>query len=89
MSIAIVEVLGDIMPHAVEISDATARLSQLIARAEAGEDVIVGRDGVPVARIVPVSKSIDDTIALMRRERAQRPHVPAADVRAAKEHGRP
>ena len=77
------------MPHAVEISDATARLSLLIARAEAGEDVIIARDGVPVARIVPVSKSIDDTIALMRRERAQRPHVHASDVRAAKEHGRP
>ena len=77
------------MPHAVEISDATARLSQLIALAEAGEDVIIARDGVPVARIVPVSKSIDDTIALMRQERAQRPHAHASDVRAAKEHGRP
>ena len=76
------------MPRTVNVGDAKARLSHLIARAEAGEDVIIARDGVPAARIVPLERPIGETIALMRQERAQRPRVPAADIRAAKEQGR-
>ena len=76
------------MPRTVDIGDAKGQLSQLIALAEAGEDVIVARDGVPVARIVPVARSISETIALMRKERAQRPLIAAADIRADKEQGR-
>ena len=76
------------MRQTVDIKDARARLSQLIARAEAGEDVTIARNGVPVARIVPVAGSIGDTIALMRRERRRRQCVSAADVRNAKEQGR-
>ena len=44
-----------IMPQTVNVGDARARLSHLIACAEAGEDVIIARDGVPAARIVPAS----------------------------------
>ena len=76
------------MPRTFNVEEARARLSQLIARAEAGEDVIIARDGVPAARIVPVEKPIAETVALVRRERAQRPRVPAADIRVAKEQGR-
>ena len=76
------------MPRTVNIAAAKARLSHLIARAEAGEDVIIARDGVPAARIVPVDAPIGDTIALLRRERARRPHVAAAEIRAAREQGR-
>lgn len=76
------------MPRTVNVADAKARLSRLIARAEAGEDVIIARDGVPAARIVPLERPVGETIALMRRERAQRPRIPAADIRAAKEQGR-
>ena len=76
------------MPRTVNVGEAKARLSNLIARAEAGEDVIIARDGVPAVRIVPVERPIAETIALMRRERAQRPRGSAADIRAAKEQGR-
>ena len=76
------------MPHTVEISDATARLAQLIERAEAGEDVTIARDGVPVARIVPVERPISETIGLMRRERGRRQSVSVEDNRTAKEQGR-
>ena len=72
----------------VDVSEAKARLPQLIARAEAGEDVIITREGVRVARIAPVARSIEETIALMRRERSQRPRVGAADIRAATEDSR-
>ena len=60
------------MPRTVNVGDAKAHLSQLIARAEAGEDVIIARDGVPAARIVPWERPIAETIALMRRERAHK-----------------
>ena len=76
------------MPWTINVGDAKARLSHLIARAEAGEDVIIARDGVPAARIVPLDRPVGETIALMRQERAQRPRVPAAEIRAAKEQGR-
>ena len=76
------------MPRIVNVGDAKDRLSQLIARAEAGEDVIIARDGVPVARIVPLERPVGETIASMRQERAQRPRVPAVDIRTAKEQGR-
>ena len=76
------------MPRTVDISDANARFSHLIARAEAGEVVIVARDGIPIARIAPVARSIEETIALMRHERAKRPRVAAADIRAATENSR-
>ena len=76
------------MPWTVNVGDAKARLSHLIARAEAGDDVIIARDGVPAARIVPLERPVGETIALMRQERAQRLSVLAADIRAAKEQGR-
>ena len=76
------------MRQTVDIEHAKARLAQLIALAEAGEDVTITRDGAPVARIVPVAGSIGDTIALMRREWTQRPRVAAADNLAAREQGR-
>ena len=76
------------MPRPINIGDAKARLSHLIARAEAGEDVVIARDGVPAARLVPVNVPLGETIARLRRERARRPQVSAADIRAAKEQGR-
>ena len=76
------------MPGTVNIGEAKAQLSHLIARAEAGEDVIIARDGVPAARIVPLERPLGETIALMRRERSLRARVSAADIRAAKEEGR-
>ena len=76
------------MSQTVNVGEAKAHLSRLIARAEAGEDVVIARDGVPAARIVPLEPSVGETVALMRRERAQRSRVSAADIRAARELGR-
>ena len=38
----------------VNVGQAKTDLSKLLARVEAGEDVEIGRNGVPVARLVPV-----------------------------------
>jgi prevent-host-death family protein len=35
--------------------DAKTKLSQLVERASAGEDIVIARNGTPVARIVPVA----------------------------------
>lgn len=37
----------------VNVGQAKTDLSKLLARVEAGEDVEIARDGVPVARLVP------------------------------------
>jgi prevent-host-death family protein len=38
----------------VNVQEAKTRLSQVLAAAERGEDVVIARDGKPVARLVPV-----------------------------------
>jgi prevent-host-death family protein len=40
----------------VNIHEAKTQLSKLIARVEAGEEIIIARDGSPVARLVAVRK---------------------------------
>jgi prevent-host-death family protein len=38
----------------MNIAEAKAKLSELIARAEAGEQVVIARDGRPVVALAPV-----------------------------------
>jgi prevent-host-death family protein len=40
----------------VNIHEAKTQLSKLIARVEAGEEIVIARDGFPVARLVAVRK---------------------------------
>jgi prevent-host-death family protein len=44
------------MPQ-VGMHEAKTTLSQLVERAEAGEEIIIARNGKPVARLVPVAGS--------------------------------
>jgi len=41
----------------VNVHEAKTQLSRLLARVEAGEEVVIARDGKPVARLVPVAPS--------------------------------
>jgi prevent-host-death family protein len=41
----------------VGMHEAKTKLSQLVERAEAGEDIVIARNGQPVARLVPVSST--------------------------------
>ena len=43
------------MGHQVNMHEAKAQLSQLVARAEAGEEVVIARAGKPAVRLVPVA----------------------------------
>jgi prevent-host-death family protein len=40
----------------VNVGQAKTDLSKLLARAEAGDDVEIARDGVPVAKLVPIER---------------------------------
>ena len=37
--------------------EAKTKLSQLVERAESGEDIVIARNGTPVARLVPVTSA--------------------------------
>lgn len=39
---------------AVNMHEAKSQLSRLVARAEAGEDVVIARDGRPAVRLTPI-----------------------------------
>lgn len=39
----------------VNMHDAKTRLSELVAAAESGEEVVIARDGTPVVRLVTVT----------------------------------
>lgn len=43
------------MTTQVNVQEAKTRLSQLLAGVERGEDVVIARDGRPIARLSPVS----------------------------------
>ena len=39
----------------VNVQEAKTRLSQLLVRAEGGDEVVIARDGTPVVRLVPMA----------------------------------
>lgn len=43
------------VPKPVNISDARARLPELVQRAANGEEIIIARNGEPQARLVPLA----------------------------------
>lgn len=46
------------MVDSVTIHTAKTTLSKLIARVEAGEEVVIARGGTPVAKLVPIARSV-------------------------------
>ena len=52
----------------VGMHEAKTKLSQLVQRAEAGEEIVIARNGKPVARLVPVASrnSLADVYGVWR-----------------------
>jgi len=51
----------------VNIYDAKAQLSQLVARVETGEEIVIARNGKPVAKLVPYErKAPERKLGLMK-----------------------
>ncbi|GAB6040167.1 type II toxin-antitoxin system Phd/YefM family antitoxin [Endothiovibrio diazotrophicus] len=53
--------------------DAKSRLSELVRKAEAGEEVILARGGQPVVKLVPVSLHPNRRLGLWRDALDQQP----------------
>jgi prevent-host-death family protein len=47
------------MTATVNVYEAKTHLSQLIARVEKGEEIILARHGRPIARLVPFTEKVD------------------------------
>jgi prevent-host-death family protein len=54
------------MSEKVNIYEAKTRLSQLVSRAEAGEEIIIARGGRPAARLVPFREAVKRKPGRMR-----------------------
>ena len=79
----------------VGIFEAKSRLSELIERAEAGDEVTITRHGKPVAKIVPAKAEnpIDRAglfreIGVLRRRIKLKKPLTSRDIRQALESGR-
>lgn len=52
------------MSATVNVYEAKSHFSQLLARVEAGEEIVIARNGRPVARLVPIAIRPDRTPGL-------------------------
>lgn len=59
------------MVQTVSDRDAKAQFAAILDRIDHGEEIVITRDGIPVAKVVPVSSTDLDTKA-SARERYQR-----------------
>ena len=50
----------------VNIHEAKTHLSRLLVRVEAGEEVVIARNGKPVARLVNIPKPVDRRFGSMK-----------------------
>jgi prevent-host-death family protein len=54
------------MTELVNIYDAKTQLSRLIDRAAAGDDILIGRAGKPMVRLVPVEDAVPRQPGLLK-----------------------
>lgn len=78
------------MTITIKVGEAKTHLSELLAKVEAGEEVVIARGNEPVARLVKANdpQSRTQLIATIRTERSRRNKVTADEIRAWKEEGR-
>ncbi len=78
--------------HSVGLFEAKTHLSELVARAERGEEVVITRHNRPVARLVPVVAAAADApdrrAAVDALLRAARGRALGFDWRALRDEGR-
>lgn len=72
----------------VTVSDAKAQLTELVRRAEAGEDVVLTRHGQPAVRLVPVrpQRSPEERLKLIRAAQATARPTPGPDAARSQDH---
>jgi prevent-host-death family protein len=79
-----------IMSVTVKVAEAKAHLSELLARVEAGEEIIISRGNDPIAVLSRIRKEnkIETTIAEIRAMRQMAKPVTQEEIRAWRDEGR-
>ena len=79
------------MTLTVEIGEAKARLSELVAKVEAGEEVVIARGDGPVGRLMPMEVDrgalVMDAIETIRALRARARPVTVEEILSWKHEG--
>ena len=78
------------MTEVMKVADAKARLSELLNRVEAGEEIVIARGNVPIARVVPETDrpNPEATPAAMRARRARYGRTTREEIRSWIDEGR-
>ena len=78
------------MTLTVKVGEAKPHLSELLAKVEAGEDVVIARGNEPVARLIRATDTQERRRMLdtLRTERSQRSIVYADEIQTWKNEGR-
>lgn len=78
------------MSITVTIGDAKTRFSELLARAEAGEEIVIARGDEAVAKLTPVRRAADvrAAIAEIRAARAGHAATTAEEILAWRDQAR-
>jgi prevent-host-death family protein len=71
--------VGSLIVVLVNVGQAKTDLSKLLARVEAGEAVEIGRDGVPVARLVRIEPSQSPGARFLAARGSLAGHISVAD----------
>lgn len=78
------------MTITVKVGEAKTHLSDLLAKVEAGEEVIISRGSEPIAKLSRIARKTDiaAAIAEIRAMRAMAKPVTADEIRAWRDQGR-
>ena len=78
------------MPLTVKIGEAKTRLSELLAKVEAGEEIVIARGHEPIARLIRVPKAEDFAalVAEVKAARAKRAKTSPEELLAWRDEGR-
>jgi prevent-host-death family protein len=78
------------MTITVKVHEAKTHLSDLLAKVEAGEEVVIARGNEPIAKLTRLQprRRLEATISDIRAARSQAQPVSAAEARAWIEEGR-
>ncbi|MFC3165854.1 type II toxin-antitoxin system Phd/YefM family antitoxin [Ciceribacter thiooxidans] len=78
------------MTVTVKVAEAKTHLSELLARVEAGEDIVIARGNDPIARLVAIDERRQRLAAIeaVRALRAQAKPVTSQEVQDWKQEGR-
>ncbi len=75
----------------VKVGEAKTHLSELLVKAEAGEEVIISRGDQPIVKLVAIKskENVQDAIAKILEIRAKAKPVTQEEIRQWRDEGRP